>query len=128
MVCDVLSAVWQVIFRVLVLNTFHSILDLVREEKKMLHSPPRSRVTVRMNSLGFAKVLVLGLYHLPQVTSCRETGQLLASVPGMNLLSPLASGRLEMQLLSLRSQHIELWEWGGWRLGDTLDNFSRFRI
>lgn len=101
-VCDVLSAVWQVIFSVLVLNTFQSILDLVREEK---NAPFSSKVivTVWMNSLGFAKVLALGLYRLPQVTSCRKTRESLVSVPGMNLLSPLASGRLVMQLLSLRS-------------------------
>lgn len=42
-VCDVLSAVWQVIFSVLVLNTFQSILDLVREEK---NAPFSSKVIV----------------------------------------------------------------------------------
>lgn len=44
-VCDVLSAVWQVIFSVLVLNTFQSILDLVREEK---NAPFSSKVIVTM--------------------------------------------------------------------------------
>lgn len=126
-VCDVLSAVWQVIFRVLVLNTFQSILDLVREEK---NSPflPRSHVTMGISSLGIAKVLALGLCHLPQVTSCRKTRQSLVSVPGMSLLSPLARGRLEMQLLSLQSAYWTLGRGQCWRLGDKLENFSRFRI
>lgn len=32
------------------------------------------------------------------------------TVPGMNPLSSLATGRLEMELLFLHSQHFELWE------------------
>lgn len=110
-VCDVLSAVWQVIFRVLVLNTFQSIPDLVREEK---NAPFSCKATCHRGNEqpGTAKVLAPGLCRLPQVTLCRKTRQSLVSAPGMNrqVLWQVADWRCSC---SLQSPHIDLREGGG---------------